>query len=531
MGVVVRLYFLQVLHSPFYTSLARQQYEISLNVLPPRAAIFDRTGLFPLALSKVCQSAFIIPKQAAHNTKLKKFIAHNYPSVHTKLTKQQHKKFLWLDRKISQERAAWLASQSIDGIYFVNEGARFYSTPAATQIVGTVDIDNHGVAGIELVSNRRLGGIAREYIVEKDARSASLYFNKKVINHGLKGQSLGLTIDSKLQEIVFSELESTVKQLDAQQGAAVVMDPTTGEILAMANYPTVDSNNKITSLEGLKNTVVSECYEFGSVMKAFCALAGFEEGVVTPDEIIDCEGRIGYVNGVRVENPTIALLNKLQETNNMLTFADALKYSSNVALAKVATRMGPRLYDNLLKLGFGQKTGIDFPGERAGFLRHPKKWSRPSIVVMSFGYEMMATVLQLAQAFSIIAMDGMSVKPHLEKDYLTPNPERLFKSSSTAQLKQILEKVASKYSVPGLNVWGKTGTARCIVDGKYSNKEHQYSFGGVIEQNNYKRVIVTFIKKPQKSSLWASEVTLPLFASIARRMTVLDAVHNGLVLS
>lgn len=525
-GVFCRLYFLQILYVPFYSQLAKQQYEIALKVLPPRATVFDRSGLFPLAMTKVCTSAFIVPKQLLSHKKSLDTIKKQFPAVYQKLqSAKQDKKFLWLERKMSEERSAQLASLGLEGIYFVDEGARFYTTTAAEQVLGAVDIDNNGIAGIELFANRQLGGVAREYIIEKDARSASLYFSKNVINHGVTGQPITLTIDAQLQDIVFDELKKTLIAYKAEEGAALVLDPASGEILAMAN---VESTNLNCNSINRKNMVVSESYELGSVMKTFSALAALDEGVVAADEIIDCGQRIVYVNGVKVENPTITLLNKLKETNGMLTFTDVIRYSSNVGTAKVALRLGTKLYDNLKKLGFGSKTGVDFPGERAGFIRHPRQWSGPSLIVMSFGYEMMGSLLQLGQAFSIIAMNGTLITPHLEKDIQPKQKKALFKSSSTNELKKILSKFPEKYTIPGFNLWGKTGTARCVVDGKYSTKKHQFTYAGVIEKDNYKRVIVTFIKNPEKANLWASEVSLPLFATIAKRMLVKDILHNGL---
>ncbi len=525
----IRLFLIQIRQKDFFQILAKQQYELELTLNPRRALIYDATGKIPLAFNREVSSAFLVPQQLTEPQKTLRFVRNNYPDVYERIKQNPDKQFLWLDRKLTPKKYAQLVQLGLQDIHFIGEFQRFYPYESAAQLIGFTDIDNGGTAGLELEFSKYLGGLPARIRMEKDARSGMLYFEKMVRRQGQKGKSLSLTIDSSLQTMAFEELKFAVEGFGAKAGSAVVIDPDNGAVIAMVNFPTFDPNNKsVPAFELMKNNVVCECYELGSVMKAFCAMAAFEEGVVGFDEPIDCEGRFGFVNGVKVENPTIALLNALAEHNNILPFNDVIRYSSNVGIAKVATRLGPKLYTHLRRMGFGSKTNIQFPGERSGFVNPPERWSKPSLIVMSFGYELMATLMQLTKAFCIIANGGYDVQPSLIKVADAPGAvhKKIYKDSTVALMKRILSRVCERYPMSGFQLMGKTGTARCVKDGRYSNKAHNYTFGGIVEKGDYRRVIVTFIKEPAKAGLWASEVALPLFRKIAERMVVHDRVHH-----
>jgi cell division protein FtsI (penicillin-binding protein 3) len=530
--ILARLFVLQIYQKEFFKDLAQSQYEVEIKVTPQRAPIFDQSGSAPLAFNKYVDSAFIVPHQFSQPAKTKAFLQQHYPEVAQRLAKNPGRYFLWLERKLSSEKGAFLRAEGTPDILFTSELQRFYPYEGTAQLLGYTDIDNEGIAGIELKFSKQLQGKPTTMRVEKDARSGLSYFNKKTTQTGQKSQALTLTIDSSLQSIVHHEVEDMVKTLNAKLGSALIINPDNGHVVSMSNWPEFDPNRVgVPSMEMMKNPIVNECYELGSVMKAFCAMAALEEGVVKFDEDIDCEGRYAFIDGVRVENPTIGLLNKLKETNNILPFNQVVRYSSNVGIAKIAKRLGPKYYDHLRRLGFGTKTGIQFPGERAGFVNHPSKWSKPSIIVMSFGYELMATVMQLGKAFSIIANNGYDVQPTMVKTAKCVAEHRqLYKPETIMYMKNIMEKVAEKHQIPGFRIMGKTGTARCIKDGRYSAKDHRYTFAGIIEKGDYRRVIVTFISEPEKANLWASETALPLFSRIAQRMLVHDAMHHRLEL-
>lgn len=516
--ILIRLYLIQIYRKDFFNFLAKQQYAVELKINPYRAKIFDKFDV-PLALNKDAMSAFILPKQLNEKGRLEKFLKKNYKRVYKKMIKDKDRRFLWLERKLPEQKYESLKKMGLKDIHFISEAERFYPFSTVSTVVGFTDIDNVGIAGTELQFNDRLAGVSTILNIKKDARSEHYYFEKEVLQQGEKGLPVKLTIDSTLQFLAYEELKKTVEEFEAKSGSVVIVNPENGKILCMANYPDFDPNErKIKNLENTKNRIVTECYELGSVVKAFSALAALEEGVVTPDEEIDCQGKFAYIDKFKVEN---------WKSVDVLSFSDVIRLSSNVGIAKVIKRLGPKFYTHLQRLGFGQKTGIRFPGEREGFINPPNRWSRSSLIVMSFGYEVMATILQIAKAFCIISNGGYEVEP-----VLVTNPaktkkffrNKIYHDKTIAEVKDILQTIGEKYAqdLTGYRVMGKTGTARCIKDGKYSKKEHIYSFAGMIEKDKYKRVIVTFIDRPKQAGLWASQVSAPLFNRVAQRMILHD---------
>ena len=525
--IAVRLFLLQIKQKNFFKLLAEQQYELQVKMTPPRGVIVDASKKYPMAFNRHVTSAFIVPSALSESSKTLKMLKKRYPEVYARYRKNPDKHFLWLSRRMSDKELQFLQKLNDPQIHLVDEFARYYPYQGGAQLLGLTDIDNTGIAGLELSFTKQLGGVSKAVKLERDARSGAFYFDRLVTHMGRPGKKLALTVDRYLQEMVAYELQKKVVELKAKSGAAVVLDPETGAVLAMANYPAFDPNQKgVTAFEAMKNRSVSECYEFGSVLKAFCAMAALEERVVSFDEPIDCEGRFGYIDGVKIENPTISLLRRLEEHNNILPFNEVVRYSSNVGIAKIAKRLGPKYYEHLRRLGFGTKTGVQFPGERSGFVNPPERWSKPSLIVMSFGYEIMATLMQLARAFCIVANGGYDVHPTMVSAEGAAKGQKLYRDDTIEHMKCIMEKVAERHQIPGVRVMGKTGTARCIVNGKYSNQLHHYSFGGIVEKDGYRRVILTFVKEPEKASLWASDVALPLFKTAAQRMLVHDKLHH-----
>lgn len=519
--LAVRLFFVQVYYSDFFANLAHGQHHVAVSISPARGTIFDRFKDKALTFNRETLSAFVLPHELSEKKRTHDFLLQYYPEVFERMIKNPQRHFLWLERHLSEEKATKLRDKNLKDINFITEPRRFYPAESLAHVLGFTDIDNKGIAGIELEFNKRLGGASSQLEMERDARSGGFYFEKNVNEQGELGLPVVLTIDGALQSFAFEELKKTVLHHRAASGSVLVIDPDTGEILTMANFPSFDPSEKNAhlDLEITKNNIVSGCYELGSVFKIFAALAALEDEVVSPDDLIDCEGKVTFIDGFRVEN---------WKHVEVVPFSDVVRFSSNVGIAKVARLLGARLYHYLRLFGFGKKTGIQFPGERDGFVNPPERWSKSSSIVLAFGYEIMASLLQLGTAFSIIANGGYSVKPSLVID---PPQEpwqkiKLLSDKSIEQIKDIMEKVAERYKVQGYRVMGKTGTARCVKDGVYSTKDHLYTFAGIVEKNDYKRVIVTFIKEPERAHMWASEVTAPLFQRVAERMVILDKTRK-----
>ena len=417
----IHLYRIQIKHHAFYAKLAQQQYHVTITQTPPRGPIFDRTGKNYLAMNKDYVSAFILPTQLVDQKKTYHFLEKNFPNAFKRLEKNKDKHFMFIKRRLSPEEQATIRAHNIPDIFFLTEPGRYYPLECASPIIGLTSIDNSGLLGMEKIYNSILAGKPTTCHLEKDARSGYYYFKKKTSVQGDNGQAIYLTIDADLQFLAQESLRATVEKFNAQSGAVIVINPANGEILAMVSYPYFDPNDPTSaSVELCKNKVITDSYELGSVIKVCAALAALEEGVVTPDELIDCQNQLTtYIDGRKINTV---------QAHGVIPFTDVIALSNNIGIAIVAKRLQETLYDHYKRLGFGTKTGIDFPGENPGFINPPDKWSKQSIISLSYGYEISCTLLQLACAFCTIAT-GHSVKPTLllkNSTKQTPEKERIY---------------------------------------------------------------------------------------------------------
>jgi cell division protein FtsI (penicillin-binding protein 3) len=506
--IIATLYTIQIKRRNFYLQLGQQQYNVTVKQHPPRGLIYDCNNNF-LALNHDTLSAFILPNQLEKIEQLEPFLRKNFPQALQRLHANPIAQFMYVKRKLTDQELTLLEESKVVDIKLLKEPSRYYPVKAMGPIIGITDIDNNGLFGIELMHNNYLAGSPSTFCLQKDARSGHFYFKKETMVEGTGGQPITLTIDSDLQFLVFQELKRTVQQFAAQEGSVFIVNPTSGDILAMVSYPTFDPNNTSEiDLEKTKNKIITQAYEPGSVMKAFAALALLEEGLVHSDELVDCENStVGFVNGSRFTTV---------KAHGEIPFAEVIQHSNNIGIAKMAMRLGPLLYDHYVRLGFGKKVPFDWPGQQAGFVNPPRKWSRSSLVSLSFGYEIRATLLQLAQAFAIIANGGKVVPCKYIKNSETNCEEitpHLYSPHALRALQSILEKTVAK-QIPGYTIWGKTGTANMVLDGEYAPDHNIYTFVGIIQKDDYKRLIVTFIKDAQRKDLRAATVAVPLFDRI-----------------
>lgn len=522
-GILIYLYLLQITKNTFFSSLGQQQYLVTHQALPIRAPIYDCNNRL-IATEHSVISIFTTPRDLKNRQELESFLARYYPHAHAKLNKNSTAHFMYIARNICQDELEQLAPNTPQDIYILEEPGRYYPIRSLGTIIGKTDIDNQGMSGLELLYNDELAGTATVTQIEKDARSGRYYFNKKTITQGSFGTPLHLTIDSTLQFLAYQELQETIEHFKAKEGAVLIMDPITGYIYVMASYPDIDPNNRdITDLSLLKNRVVTETYELGSVMKAFLALAALEEGLYEPEDIIDCENtKTGYVNGMKFTT---------WMEHGKLTFSEVIEKSNNIGTAKIAQKVGIKLYEHYRRCGFGSLTGLNFPGQQRGHVTHPSTWSKASLNSLSFGYEIRATLLQLARAFSIFANGGYLPTPKLViPNFCKVEHPTLYKPETLQKMRSILEKSCNQGTahaavIPGIKVLGKTGTARLLDEtGHYSPLKNIYTFTGIIEKGDYKRVIVTFVKEAARHDLFASTVAAPLFERIAQKTLIHDKV-------
>lgn len=523
--IVISLFVIQVYRANFFSSLGKKQYDVLVTQTPPRAPILDRNGV-PLALNKDTYAAFTLPKKLEDPVALKAFLRRYYAQSYERLTTNEPSHFMYIKRRLSPEQRNIIEKAALKDIYLLQEPSRFYPLLAAAPVIGLTDIDNKGVVGLELLYNEQLAGTPSVYTLQRDARSGNFYFERETKVQGCQGHALATTLDSTLQFMAYEAVADTVASFTAKEGAAIIMDPRSGDILAMVSVPSFDPNEpEKIDLALTKNKPITEVYELGSVIKACLALAALEEGVVTPDELIDCENKLTtYIEGRRVNTARTS-------PAGIVPFTTVIRKSNNIGVAKVALRLGPKLYDYYIRLGFGKKTGVNFPGEREGFVNPPSAWSKQSILSLSYGYEINCSLLQLARVFGIIATEGFDVHPRLiqaQGSSCQPK-ERLFSSKSCRELKAILttEKPTPgniKPYIEGFTIGVKTGTANTLINGRYDETKNLYTCAGFVEKGDYQRIIVVFIKEAAHKRLLASQVAAPLLQDIAQKLVIHEKV-------
>ena len=523
--IVINLHRIQITQHQFFYELGKKQYSTVITIPASRAPIYDRNGNY-LALNKECLSACIIPAECKNEKQLITFLKEQFPSSYNRFENHRNNNFMFLKRRLTEKEQTLIKQANLPELHIVREENRYYPIESASSIIGITDIDNKGLFGLELEYDKLLSGKSSTVQLQKDARSGLLYFDKETKISGSEGTPVKLTIDGTAQFLIYEELLETMSQHSAIEGAVLVMEPKSGDIIAMANYPDFDPNHtENIDIATTKNRIVTERYELGSVLKVFAALAALQEGVVTSDEIIDCKNaKTAYVAGRKV--------NTVHE-NGAIPFWEVIAASNNIGTATVTLRLGTSLYDHYKRLGFTETTGIGFPGEQPGFVNHPNNWSKQSILSLSYGYEVAITILQLAQAFAMIANDGYMVHPRLILEPMLIQKAKsnapLYSIQSIATIKDILEKTTTTGSckrarIKGYRIMSKTGTANTLVNGVYDTGINRFTCSGIVEKDGYQRVIVAYIKAPFKKRQYASSMVVPLFERVAEKILIHDRI-------
>jgi len=512
--ITFNLYLIQIQQNSFFKNLGEKQYNITMQIFPQRAYIYDRNNN-PVAINKDTLSAFILPKALAKEKETFEFLKKHFPQAYNRFNEYKNKNFMFIKRNLLPEELEIIKKNDNPDINILKESSRFYPYESMGPILGITDIDNHGQFGLELQYNQKLQGTPTTFKLKKDAKAHHFYFSKEMKEKGIEGTALTITIDAVLQHKFQKILTDAVEFYGAQEAGAIALDPITGEILAAVSFPIFDPNNtKNLSMENTKCRPITNCFEFGSVIKTFSSLTALQEGAVTLDEEIDCGNtKEAYVDGLRIR--TVYPCGKV-------TFVEVMQRSNNIGVVKVMKRVGQTLYDYYKMFGFGETTGIHFPGEQKGFVNHPSKWSAYSIQSLSYGYEITTSLLQLARAFSMIVNDGYLIQPKILKNNLEQSTGPFLSQKTLNDIKELLSAVVQKHgalkaNIPGYTVYGKTGTAHILENGQYNENRHLYSFVGAVEKDGYKRVIACYMKDSTKRS-YASSVTAPLFKQLAEAM-------------
>lgn len=526
--VIVRLGDLMLFDHEALAARAKNQHQTERAVLAKRGGIFDKRGS-AFAVNIEVQSAYLNPRQITSPSESAKAIAGvSKISYRAALGKTTSKKgFVWLERKLPSERAAKLKALHIKGLGFKREVMRYYPKGRqAAHVVGFVGIDNQPLEGLEYMYHSTLEGRGGKVKVTRDASGATL-------SEGLEfhsgGSSLRLTIDEGLQYIVENAVDEAMEVWEAQSVSAVMMNPFTGEIMAMANRPTYDLNAPGGApASARRNRALTDTYEPGSTFKIVAASAALNEGLVKPDMMFDTSRGFIDVGGMVIRD--------VHSDGEPMSFRKIIQASSNVGTVMVGQLLGPeKFYEYARSFGFGTKTGLDLPGEAPGRLRQPSEWSGTSLGALSIGYEVAVTPLQVLRAYSAIANGGYLVRPHLVSEVFSPEGDLLYRfrpgrqsrviTAETARtLREILVSVtnvggtAQGASVDGNRVAGKTGTTRLIdpETGKYSTEKYVSSFVGFVPADRPKVAIIVVVHEP-KGQIYGGIVAAPFFKDIASK--------------
>ncbi len=535
-----RLVQIQLIEARKYQDIAKRQYEARVPLVAERGNIYDRNGNVLAANSQYVSFA-ADPKIAGEDAK---FIAKEFSKVTGKPEReyiaklQSDKRFVWIERNLRPDVAELIPLKKMGGIVKMNEAMRLYHyDELAGQVLGATNIDNVGVSGIEQQFNGVLCGRNGYVIMQKDGlgrkRPSVDYPREEAVN----GHSIELTIDLQYQSIADEELKKGIARTQADAGLVVMMRPQTGEILAMANFPQVNLN-KVQDADALKNRIISDMYEPGSVFKIVTASAALQNEVVTLDKVF-----FGENGKYTIEYPgkKFRLINDAHPLKNV-SFIDAMALSSNIIMAKVSDLIGQeKLYKQARDYGFGMMTGIELPSESNGQLRKTSEWSMASLNSIAYGYEVGVTPLQMISAYSAVANDGMLMKPYIVQRENDENGQevyagqpqmirRVISKNVNEQVKQMLEAVVEYGSgmvvkIPGIRIAGKTGTSRKHVNGKYEEGSYNASFIGFFPAEKPEIVCLVMIEKPKTGGYYGATASAPIFKAIAERIIN----NNGLI--
>jgi cell division protein FtsI (penicillin-binding protein 3) len=532
-AVVGRLVYLQVIKYQFFLNLASRQRGRVIEVDPRRGTIYDRNGT-ELAMSIDVDSVFAVPSEIPDQESTAQILANvlNLDAQELLARLQSQRNFAWVKRKLDGDVSDRVRALNLKGIYFRKEPKRFYpKRDLAAQVLGYVGTDDEGLGGVEKAFDDDLRGIPGREIISIDARR-KLY--GRVERQPDPGQNLVLTIDGTIQYIVEKELEAAMAETKAAAGTVIVQNPRTGEILALANRPTFNPNVfNAVSKESLKNRAVSDVYEPGSVFKTVTYSAAIEQGVVKPEDMVDCQGGAITVFGVTIHDA---------HKMGVMTIAEAYAHSSDVAAVKTGMKLGDVRFDDYIRAyGFGAQTGIELPGESRGLKKQVNHWSKVSIASMSMGQEIGVTAVQAVSMVSSIANDGVYTPPRIVAGELPPNAgpkpvvfhpaqqHRVISTMTAAQMKKMMEAVvldgtARRAILDGYTVAGKTGTAQKVdpATGAYSKTKYVASFVGFAPVNN-PAITVAVILDSAQGLHQGGQVSAPVFRAIAQQ--VLEYLH------
>jgi len=516
-GLLARAVDLQLVNQEF---LIKEGDARSMRDVPTQAgrgSIYDRNGE-PLAVSTPVQSAFAVPKELGAVPErwnaLARALNRDPRELSQRITRSQDKSFLWLGRQLTRTEAQAVRELAVPGVYFRQESRRYYpQAEVAGHVLGLTDIDDLGQEGVELAWDYMLAGQEGRKRVILD-RMGRVVEDVENIRTARPGRDLWLAVDSRIQYLAYRELKRAIEANRAPSGSIIVIDVTTGEILAIVNQPSFNPNDRSQRTPAMyRNRAATDYLEPGSSIKPFVVAAALESGRFNANSVIDTSPGVLQVGDSTVTD---------EHPQGQLNLAGILAKSSNVGMAKIALELDARqIWTTLSQLGFGRVTASHFPGESAGVLSNYAGWRPVGISSLSRGYGIAVTPLQLAQAYATLGAFGVARPMSLTRVEQTVVGERVISEQNARTLIKLLETVitegtGTKAAIPGYRVAGKTGTAKKPKSGSRGYTDDRYTtvFGGVAPASDPRIAAVVVIDDPVAGKYYAGDVAAPAFSAV-----------------
>jgi cell division protein FtsI (penicillin-binding protein 3) len=512
-ALVARAVNLQVMETEFLQDQGEARFLREVEIPTRRGNILDRNGE-PLAVSTPVDSVWVNPGDVLQSPEsippLAESLGVDAGEIERRLTQRSGREFVWLRRRLHPDVASRIKALSLPGVFLQKEYRRFYPAgEVASHVVGFTNIDDFGQEGMELAYNEWLQGQPGAQRVIKD-RLGRTVEHVELVRQSEPGHDLVLTLDRRLQYLAYRELKRTVLKHGARSGSVVLLDISSGEVLAMVNQPSYNPNQPSSDSEGLRNRAVTDVYEPGSVMKPFAIASALETGLVTPGTPVDSTP--GYI---RISGHTI----KDHHNYGPIDVTRVITKSSNVGATKIALELEPeQMWNTYDRFGFGDVSGSGFPGESAGVLRNHRRWRRLEQATLSYGYGLSVTSLQLAQAYAAIADEGRMRRPSLIKGSNNPaisviDPKYARQVAAMLETVTGPEGTGKSARVENYRVAGKTGTSRKASASGYASR-YIASFAGFAPASSPRLVCVVVINDPSGEQYYGGLVAAPLFTTI-----------------
>ncbi|NYT86257.1 peptidoglycan D,D-transpeptidase FtsI family protein [Pollutimonas harenae] len=530
--------YLQGLSTEFLQQQGERRYERTLVLPATRGKIFDRSGSVVLASSVPVRAIWAIPEDTRKATdqqikQVGELLGMSIKDIKGRLIDDE-KNFVYVKRQVSVDIAEQIKALKVPGFHQQMEMRRFYPEgDIAAHVIGFTNIEDKGLEGVELAFNEALSGQPGSRNVIKD-RLGRVIEDVRAIVPPVDGQDLMLSIDSGLQFDLYAALKKALAEHKAKAAAGVVLDTRTGEVLALVNLPTYDPNDRDDRKgAALRNRAMTDTFEPGSIMKPFTAALALDINRITTSTLFDTgNGRYRY------QGSTISDVSR----NGTLNVAGILRRSSNIGMTMISEQLtSQEMWNNFTRLGFGRAPQTNFPGMASGRLRPWDRWRPIERATMAYGYGMSVSLLQIAHAYTTFARNGDMVSLTLLKRSGKPTSVQIYSPKVTGQIRSMLEAAAGPdgaklAQVQGYRVAGKSGTARKIVDGKYSTSLYRSSFVGFAPVSDPRIVVAVTIDEPHSNGYYGGRVAAPVFSSVVasslRRLGVQpDAPIESLVAS